>query len=173
MHHASCKYRICKKYHKCVLQQGLLKIWTGHSHWFLLNPKPFEMALQKLQHFYNLERNEYSPNFKGVAQKLGLPWPLEVLDVFGGKSKFWAPMTLIFGTKRLFIEVNNWWNFGVDISNHFWVILIWPFFSSNSFPTTCKNNFQKLYLYIVGKEWEEQNGQIWTTQKFLHKKLRS
>ena len=74
----------------------------------MLNPKPFEIAQQKLQHFYNYVRNEFSPNFKGIAQKLGPPRPFEVLDVFGGKSKFWAPMTLIFGTKRVFIEVNNW-----------------------------------------------------------------
>ena len=102
-----------------------------------------------------------------MAQKLDLPHPLEVLYIFGRKSKFWAPMTLIFSTKRVLIEVNNWWNFGVDISNHFWVILIWPFFSSNSFPTTYKNNFQKLFLYVVGKELEEQNGQIRITQKWL------
>ena len=74
---------------------------------------------------------------------MGLPHPLEVLDIFGRKSKFWAPMTLIFGTKRPFIEFNNWWNFGVDISKHFWVILIWPFCSSNSFPTTYKDDFVK------------------------------
>ena len=30
-----------------------------------------------------------------------------------------------------------------------------------------KKNFQKLFLYIVGKELEEQNGQIRITQKWL------
>ena len=39
--------------HRCKAMQGLLKIWTGHSHWFFLNPKSFEIAQQKLQHFYN------------------------------------------------------------------------------------------------------------------------
>ena len=28
--------------------------------------------------------------------------------IFGGKIKIWAPMTLIFGTKRIFIEVDIW-----------------------------------------------------------------
>ena len=135
--------------------QGLLKIWTEHSHWFSLSLKPFEISYWKFQHFYNLGQYQFSPNFKGIAQKLGPPRPFEVLDVFGGKSKFWAPMTLIFGTKRLFIEVNNWWNFGVDISNHFWVILIWPFCSSNSFPTKYENSFWKLFLYVLG-DLEEQ-----------------
>ena len=53
---------------------------------------------------------------KNVAQKLCPPRPLEVFYIFGGKSKFWASMTLIFCAKRVFIEVNNWWKFGVDIS---------------------------------------------------------
>ena len=30
-----------------------------------------------------------------------------------------------------------------------------------------KNNFQKLFLYVMGKELEEQNGQIRITQKWL------
>ena len=33
--------------------QGLLKIWTEHSHWFLLSWKPVEISQQKFQHFYN------------------------------------------------------------------------------------------------------------------------
>ena len=88
--------------------QGRLKIWTEHSHWFLLTLKPLEILWQNFQHFYNLERYEFWPNLKGVAQKLDLPRPLEVFYIFGGKSKFWAPMTLIFCTKRVFIEVDNW-----------------------------------------------------------------
>ena len=36
-----------------IVTQGLLKIWTGHSHGFLLNPKLFKLAQQKFQHFYN------------------------------------------------------------------------------------------------------------------------
>ena len=110
------------------LAQGLLKIWTWHSNWFLLNPKPFEIAQQKLQHSYNLERNEFSPNFKGVPQKMGLPCPLEVLEGFGRKSKSEAPRALKFCTKRVPIKVNNWWKFGVDIFNHLWDIQNWKIF---------------------------------------------
>ena len=69
---------------------------------------PFEVVQQKFQHFYNLGRNEFSPNLKGVAQKLGLPRPFEVLDVFGGKSKSEAPKAFKFGAKWVPIEVNNW-----------------------------------------------------------------
>ena len=64
--------------------QGLLKIWTGHSNWFLLNPKLFEIASQKFQHCYNLERNEFSPNLKSVAQNLALPAHLKFSTFLAG-----------------------------------------------------------------------------------------
>ena len=134
--------------------QGLLKIWTGHSNWFLLNPKPFEIASQKFQHCYNLERNEFSPNLKNVAQNLDLPRPFEVLDVFGGKSKSEAPRPIKICTKRVPIKVNNWWKFGLDISNHFWEIKNLRFFFFQVSPTMYKNNFQKLFLFIVGDTWK-------------------
>ena len=95
--------------------------------------------------------------FGGVAQKLNLPRPFEVLDVFGGKSKSEAPNAFKFGTKRVTIEVNNWWKFGVDISNHFWEIEIWTFFSFNSLPSWYKNSFWKVFFYQLGKELKEKN----------------
>ena len=104
------------------LFQGHLKKWTGHSNLILPNSKPLDISSLEFQNFYNYERYDFSPNLKGVAQKLCPQRPLEVFYVFGGKSKFWAPMTLIFCAKRNFIEVNNWWKFGVDISIHFWEI---------------------------------------------------
>ena len=45
---------------------------------------------------------------EGVAQKLNLPRPFDVFDGFGGKSKFCAPKTFIFGAKRVPIELKNW-----------------------------------------------------------------
>ena len=95
------------------------------------------------------------------------PRPFEVLDIFGGKSKSNAPKAFKFGTKWVPIEVNNWWKFGVDISNHFWEIQILRFFVFQVSPTMYKNSFWKLFLYVVGKELEEQNGQIRITQKWL------
>ena len=74
----------------------------------LLISKPFEVALPKFQHICNLGKNEFSPNLEGVAQKMGLICPLEVFDVFGGKSKSEAARTFIFGTKWVPNEVNNW-----------------------------------------------------------------
>ena len=56
---------------------------------------------------------------KGVAQTMDLLRPLEVLDIFGGKSRSEAPRVFIFDAKRVPIEVNNWGKFGVDVSNHF------------------------------------------------------
>ena len=53
-------------------------------------------------------RNDFSPNLKGVAQKIGPLRPLEVLDTFGGKSKSKPPKAFKFGTKWVPIEVNNW-----------------------------------------------------------------
>ena len=56
-------------------KQGRLQIWTEHSTLILLISIPFEVAQQKFQHFYNLGRNEFSPNFKGAAQKLEISTP--------------------------------------------------------------------------------------------------
>ena len=102
------KFLLCFLDFISSLSQGLLKVWTKYSHWFLLTLKPLEILLQNFQHFYNLERYEFWPNLKGIAQKLDLPRPLEVFYIFGGKFIFWAPMTLIFCKKRNFIEVDNW-----------------------------------------------------------------
>ena len=83
-------------------------IWTEHSTLILLISKLFEVALPKVQHIYNLGKNEFSPNLKGVAQKMGLLRPFGVLDVFGGKSKSKAPKAFKFDTKWVPLEVNNW-----------------------------------------------------------------
>ena len=138
---------------KGMLGQGLLKIWTEHSHWFLLISIPFEEEQKKFQHFYNLGRNEFSPNLKGVAQKMDPPRPFEVLDIFGGKSKSNAPKVFKFGTKRVPIEVNNWWKFGADISNHFWEIENWNFFGLSLPPSWKENNFQKLFSFQLGGDY--------------------
>ena len=122
---------------------------------------------QKLQHSYNLVRNDFSPNLKGLAQKIGTLRPLEVLDTFGGKSKFEPPKAFKFGTKWVPIEVNIWWKFGVDISKHFWEIQNLTFFHSNSFTLAYKNNFQKLFLYLVGGTLKEKIFQIWISQSWL------
>ena len=88
----------------CTVNQGRIKIWMEHSTLILLNLKPFEIALQKFQHIYNSGRNEFSPNLEGVAQKLDLPRPFDVLYTFGGKSKSEVPRAL----KRVPIQVDNW-----------------------------------------------------------------
>ena len=48
------------------------------------------------------------PNLEGVTQKMGQLCPLEVLNVFGGKSKSKALNAFKFGPKRVPIKVNNW-----------------------------------------------------------------
>ena len=93
---------------KSTFIQGRLKIWTEHSTLILLISMPFKVAQQKFQHFYNLRRNEFSPNLKSVAQKMDLPRPFEVLDIFGGKSKSKAPKAFKFNTKWVPIEADNW-----------------------------------------------------------------
>ena len=103
-----------------VLSQGHLKKWTGHSTLILPNPESLEISLTKFQYFYNYKEYDFSPNLKVVAWKLYPPCPWEVLYLFGGKSKFWTPMTLIFCANRGFIEADNWWKFGVYTFNHFW-----------------------------------------------------
>ena len=93
--------------------------------------------------------------------------PFEVLDVFGGKSKSKAPKAFKFSTKRVPIEVNNWWKFGVDISNHFWEIQNLTFFHSNSFPLAYKNSFWKLFLYAKRKELQWKNVKFWISQNWF------
>ena len=78
---------------------------------------------------------------------MSLPQPFEVFHIFGGKSKSEAPRAFKFSTKWVPIEVNNWWKFGVDISNHFWEIQILRFFVFQVSPTTYKNNFWKLFQF--------------------------
>ena len=39
-----------------------------------------------------------------VAQKLSLPCPFDILDVYGGKFKFWASRTFMFDTKHFHIQ---------------------------------------------------------------------
>ena len=95
------------------------------------------------------------------------PRPFEVLDIFGEKSKSNAPKVFKFGTKRVPIEVNNWWKFGVDISNHFWEIQNLRFFVFQVSPTWKKNNFQKLFFYQLGRELKEKNVQISISQKWF------
>ena len=121
-------------------------MWTEHSTLILQISISFEVAQQKFQHFYNYGRNEFSPNLKGVAQKMDPPRPFEVLDIFGGKSKSKAQNAFKFGTKWVTIEVNNWWKFGVDISNHFGEIQILRFFVFQVSPTTYRNSFWKVFL---------------------------
>ena len=95
------------------------------------------------------------------------PRPFEVLDVFGGKSKSKAPKAFKFSTKRVPIKVNNWWKFGVDILNHFWDIQFWTFLSFKVPSLRYKNNFQKLFLYVVGDTWKTKNLKIWISQKWF------
>ena len=98
---------------------------------------------------------------------MGLPCPFCVLYIFGGQSKSEASRAFKFGAKWVPIEVNNWWKFGVDISNHFWEIQNLTFFHSNSFPLAYKNSFRKLFLYAKGKELEWKNDKIWISQKWF------
>ena len=98
---------------------------------------------------------------------MGLPHPFEVLNVFGRKSKSNAPKAFKFGTKWVPIEVNNWWKFGVDISNHFWEIQNLRFFLFQVSPTMYENSFWKLFLYIVGDTWKRKNLRFWISQKWF------
>ena len=147
-----------------MANQGRLKIWTGNSHWFSVNLKPLQISLPKFQHFYNYERNEISPNLEGVAQKVCLLRPFEVLNIFGGKSISFAPRTFKFSEKRVSIEMYKWWNFGVDISNHFWLIGQKPILTFKSPPP----------LVQISSKWTRGGGdlkvkigQSWIAKKWL------
>ena len=72
---------------------------------FFLNLKPLEISSPKFYHLYNYKRNEFSQNLEGVAQKMGLTRPFEVLNVFGRKSILLAPRAVIFGEKQVSIEM--------------------------------------------------------------------
>ena len=95
------------------------------------------------------------------------PRPFEVLDIFGGKSKSDAPKVFKFGTKRVPIEVNNWWKFGADISNHFWEIENWNFFGLSLPPSWKENNFQKLFSFQLGGKLRPKKFQFLISQKWF------
>ena len=134
--------------------QGLLKIWTEHSHWFLLNQKPLEISQQKFQHFYNLGGNELSPNLEGVAQKMDPLRPFQFWTSQGRGSLLRWAMPFIFGTERVPIEVNKWWKFNIDISNHFWEIQILTFSLSIHPKIGTKIIFKNYFIPIW--EWIEE-----------------
>ena len=98
---------------------------------------------------------------------MDLPCPFEVLDLFGGKSKSKAPKAFKFSTKRVPIEVDNWWKFGADISNHFWEILNLRFFVFQVSPTMYKNNFQKLFSFQLGGKFRPKKFQFLISQKWF------
>ena len=150
-----------------ILHQGRLKIWTEHSTLILLISKPFDVVLPKFQHVYNLEKNEFSPNLEGVAQKMGPPRPFQFWTSQGRGSLLRWAMPFKFCTKRVPIEVNKWWKFGIDISNHFWEIEIWTFFSFNSLPSWKENSFWKVFSFQLGKELKVKNIQFRISQKWF------
>ena len=83
------------------------------------------IGIFKKWYSYGLYISIKATNFlilKGVAQKLRLPCPLEVWNSFGGKSILSVAKGTKFGGKLKTHEYYNWWKFGVNISNHFWVI---------------------------------------------------
>ena len=57
-----------------------------------------------------------------VAQKICLPRPWEAQNGFGGKSILNVASDVKVGGKLINYEYIDLWKFGVDISNHFWVI---------------------------------------------------
>ena len=84
--HSTCKQRRELRHGKLLYldmiafdlnSQGRLRIWTEHFTLILLISKPFDVLLSKFQHAYNLEKNEFSPNLEGVAQKMGPPRPFQ------------------------------------------------------------------------------------------------
>ena len=98
---------------------------------------------------------------------MGLPRLFKLLDIFGGKSKFKAPRAFKFGTKWVPLEVNNWWKFCVDISNHFWEIEILKFFVFQVSPTTYENSFWKLFSFQIGGKFRPKKFQFSISQKWF------
>ena len=102
-----------------------------------------------------------------VAQKLSLPHPFQFQTSQGHGSLLRWAMPFKSGTKRVPIEVNNWWKFGADISNHFWEIKNWNFFGLSLPPSWKENSFWKLFFYIVGDTWKTKNLRFWISQKWF------
>ena len=50
------------------------------------------------------DRKDFLPNLKGLAQNLSLSHPFEVLDFFGGKSKFFALQPSNLAESRILIR---------------------------------------------------------------------
>ena len=75
--------------------------------------------LTKISELLQLWKIDFLTKSEGCSSKIVPATPIGSFLCFWGKSKFWAPVILIFCAKQVFIRVNNWWKFSVDISNYF------------------------------------------------------
>ena len=110
----------------------------------------------KISGLLQLRKRWVLTKFKGCGSKMGLPRPFEVLNVFGGKSKSKALNAFKFGPKRVPIEVNNWWKFGVDISNHFWDIQFGTFLFFKVPSLWYKIVFENYFYTTVRALWKKK-----------------
>ena len=77
--------------------QGLLKIWTEHSHWFFPNWKPLDVSKSWLNTIC-ISLKDMSSH-QGHSSKNKLPSTWEVFCCFGRKFKMSAGRASIFGEK--------------------------------------------------------------------------
>ena len=114
-----------------ISNQRLLHTWTDSLGTFFQTFIIIKISKNDSKIF---KKYNFSQNLEGVAQKLSPPRPFQFWTSQGcGSLLRWA-MPFIFSTERVPIEVNKWWKFGDDISNHFWEIEIWRFFFPPSVP---------------------------------------
>ena len=66
-----------------MVKELLYEICIGLSHWFFKSLKSLEIEKWKLQQFYNFQKNEFYQNLDGIAWKIGLSCPIEVLNIVG------------------------------------------------------------------------------------------
>ena len=103
--------------------------------------------ITKISAFLQLLKKWILWEFGGCSSKIEPATPIWSFRCFWREIQIIVPRSFKFGTKWVPIEVNNWWKFGVDISNHFWEIQILRFFVFQVSPTTYKNNFWKLFQF--------------------------
>ena len=121
------------------LLQGLLYIWTVQLLRYFGKFKPLEISKNDGNSICLTSKDiQFSKIIRVWLKNWVCHAHLKFWRFLAGNPNLDAPRTLIFGTKRVPNEVNNWWKFGVDISNHFWVIQNLAFFLFLSIPHVVK-----------------------------------
>ena len=120
------------------LTQGLLKIWTEHSHWFLLTQKLIWGIMTKISAFLQLKKKWILTKFEGCGSKNRPATPIGSFRCFWQEIQIQATWSL-----QIWHKVCTYWGEKL-VKIWFWYLK--PL--SQKWFETSKPNFHKLFTSI-------------------------